>query len=562
MQPLEDDGNAAEASTGLLRFPFHSVLLSVYPILLVFSRNLVHIPFRDTVRSLALSVGLFSFLLLGFRLVLRDWEKAGVLSSLLSSLFYSFGHVANALEGWLHHRGLVFNVSVLAWIWGLAFVALSFLVVQRKLPERTTQFLNLVSGALLVLSLSTILAAGDVDTELTQPERQKLAKLRGQTEAEASLRQVPSSELPDIYYIILDGYVRSDYLEKLYSYDNSSFIDALERRGFYIVSSSHSNYLNTNYSLNTSLNMMYFHELPQRIFNKTKHGLSANHVADFIHDRGYQTVVFDSGTGDTNTQDADIFVAPPTADAERSSGLNAFEQFFLRTTMGVLFFDDHAPNARSERPDSVFIASVNRELSLRRRRIRHALTHLPDYASKDGHYFLFAHIYLPHIPFLYGPDGEELTYHENLNLYWYEVEPENYVEYYTYQIDYLNQAVLDTIDAILRDSKRPVVIVLQSDHGDERFLDRDAPTTLGVSVRSAILNAVYFSDQSYDRLYPTMTPVNTFRIVFNHWFGTDYPLLPDRVLFHEHPLSTGMTEQPDFLDACVHFDVCLPPPPD
>jgi hypothetical protein len=121
--------------------------------------------------------------------------------------------------------------------------------------------------------------------------------------------------------------------------------------------------------------------------------------------------------------------------------------------------------------------------------------------------------------------------------------------------------VLDAIDVILKGSKKPVVIVLQSDHGDEKFLDRDAPTTQGVNVRSAILNVIYFSDQSYHGFYPTMTPVNTFRLVFNHWFGTQYPLLSDRVFFHEDPLSTGINEKPEFVDACAHFGICLPHPP-
>ena len=93
------------------------------------------------------------------------------------------------------------------------------------------------------------------------------------------------------------------------------------------------------------------------------------------------------------------------------------------------------------------------------------------------------------------PEGEELTYHEDLNLYWYEVDPENYIEYYNYQIDYLNRKLLNTIDQILVNSKRPLVIIIQSDHGDERYLDRDAPTKKGINVRSGILNAIYYSDQ-------------------------------------------------------------------
>jgi hypothetical protein len=306
---------------------------------------------------------------------------------------------------------------------------------------------------------------------------------------------------------------------------------------------------------------MYFHEFPDGTFNKANHNLLTNYVGDFLHEHGYRRVVFDSGTGDTNNQDADVFRTPTTTSSEERGALNAFERFFLRTTLGLLLYGDRSPDAGPDMQDNVVRSAVNQELSLRRRRISYALTHLPDYASKDGHYFLFAHIYSPHIPFLYGPDGEELSYHGNLNLYWYEVRPENYIEYYTHQIDYLNQVVLDTIDAILDSTRKPVVIILQSDHGDEKFLDRDAPTTQGVKVRSAILNAFYFSDQSYDGFYPTMTPVNTFRLVFNHWFGTRYPLLSDKVFFHEDPLSTGRNEKPEFVDACAHFGICLPHPP-
>jgi len=528
----------------------------------VYSRNLAHIPFKDITRFLAISIVIFSFFLLVFRFVLRDWEKSGVLSSLLAWLFYSFGHIAYALEKWLHHIGFGFNATVLAWNWLLIFLLLSFLVVRFRLPEKITQFFNIASVTLLAFSIFTIITAADVDSDSSPIEERTLAQLRGDTEAAASLRQVPLSELPDIYYIIFDGYERADYLKELYGYDNSSFINALEQRGFYNVSSSHSNYLNTNYSLNTSLNLMYFHEFPKKIFNKAKFNLLTNYVNNFLQKNGYQTVVFDSGTGATNNQDADIFITPKTTNSDGRSIVNSFEQFFLRTTMGLLFFQDQSMDNGSEQPNDMVRSAVNNELSMHRSRINYAMTHLPDNASKEGHYFLFAHIYLPHIPFLYGPGGEELNYHENPNLYWYELEPENYIEYYNYQIDYLNKAVLDTIDKILMNSEKPVVIILQSDHGDEKYLDRNAPTTQGVSVRSAILNAIYFSDQNYESLYSTMTPVNTFRVVFNHWFGTQYPLLPDKVFFHEHTISTGIIEKPVFFDGCVHFNICLPSTPD
>jgi len=544
-----------------LNFPFHPLLFSIYPILFVYSRNLINIPISDTYRFLGLSAAFFLFLYLGFQIILKDWDKAGMLSSLLASQFYSFGHVYNALETWLHPKDIPFSSSILAWFWVILFLAVSYSITQLDSPQKTTRLLNLVSSLLIVFILVSIWTTADIKSDLTPQEEKTLAELRGQQEAEADKPELSQTALPDIYYVIVDGYVRSDHLEKYYHYDNSNFLDDLKQRGFYILSKSRSNYLNTNYSINSSLNLMYFHQYPRDIFNKTKYNLYTNYVHDFLDEYGYQTVVFDSGTGDTNDQERDIFVSPDTTGTSEKGLLNSFEQFFLRTTMGLLLFRDPSSPGYDPGSDNVVRTIVNRQLDVRRERIRHALNHLPDYASQDSYYFLFSHIYLPHIPFLYGPDGEELRYRENQNLYWYQIEPQNYNEYYAYQIDYLNQAILETIDEILENSSRPVVIILQSDHGDGKYLDRDKPTTKGVEVRSAILNAIYYSDGEYGDLYPSMTPVNTFRVTFNHWFGTQYPIIHDTVYFHEHPLSTGITEKPTFLDSCEHFDVCLPSPP-
>ncbi|MBT4002001.1 MAG: hypothetical protein HOF10_01675 [Chloroflexi bacterium] len=62
---------------------------------------------------------------------------------------------------------------------------------------------------------------------------------------------------PDVYYIILDGYSREDYLNEVLSYDNRPFLNELEGYGFYIANCSQANYSLTRYSLASSLNMEY-----------------------------------------------------------------------------------------------------------------------------------------------------------------------------------------------------------------------------------------------------------------------------------------------------------------
>lgn len=537
----------------LLRFPLYPFTLSIYPIVNLYARNMVYVPVEDTFRVLAISLGFAAFFLVGFRLILRDWRKAGILCSLLLVLFYSFGHIANSLETQGAPTGLIY---LLPWIWLALFLVFSFIFLRARLPEATSQVLNIACAVLIIFPLVSVASTNLVFGRAESEGPEALSRIRGENQAEALMRDLPVEQMPDVYYIVFDGYERADLLREYYNYDNSAFIDELKVRGFYVAEGSRSNYLNTNYSLNTSLNMIYFHDFPTPNLLQSKYNLESNYVTEFLREQGYQIVVFDSGSNDTNGQYADIFVSPDSANTAAEPEINPFELLLARTTLARLYLGEGLPGSNSTAAS--LEAGANRELAKRRERITHAFTHLPDFTSSEGPSYLFAHIFLPHFPFLYGAEGEELQYHENVNFYWYEVAPEDYVEFYNYQIDYLNRVVLIAIDEILAETSNPVVIVLQSDHGDEFFLDWDAPSAEGVDTRSAILNAVYFSDGAQEALYPTITPVNTYRVVLNHWFGTQYPLLADRVFFHEHPVSTPPSRVPDFIDTCTEFNICLP----
>ena len=46
-----------------------------------------------------------------------------------------------------------------------------------------------------------------------------------------------------------------------------------------------------------------------------------------------------------------------------------------------------------------------------------------------------------------------------------------------------------------------------------------------------ILNAYYFPRRDYDNLYEGITPVNTFRVVFDTYFGQSFDILKDRYYF-------------------------------
>jgi hypothetical protein len=47
----------------------------------------------------------------------------------------------------------------------------------------------------------------------------------------------------------------------------------------------------------------------------------------------------------------------------------------------------------------------------------------------------------------------------------------------------------------------------------------------------AILNAYRLPGDGVEKIYPSITPVNSFRVVFDTYFGTSLGLLEDRALF-------------------------------
>ena len=51
--------------------------------------------------------------------------------------------------------------------------------------------------------------------------------------------------------------------------------------------------------------------------------------------------------------------------------------------------------------------------------------------------------------------------------------------------------------------------------------------------RLANLKVIYFPDSNYEDLYEDMTPVNTFRIIFNKYFNENYELHDDRNLWSD-----------------------------
>src|SRR5205814_2225442 len=108
-------------------------------------------------------------------------------------------------------------------------------------------------------------------------------------EKEASSNSIISDALPDIYYIILDGYAHDSTLASAYNYKNNSLTAFLKRNAFYIADSSRTNYMNTSGSLGCSLNFDYAENI------KEERPLYKSEVSKYLKKKGYRIVHLNSG---------------------------------------------------------------------------------------------------------------------------------------------------------------------------------------------------------------------------------------------------------------------------
>jgi hypothetical protein len=195
--------------------------------------------------------------------------------------------------------------------------------------------------------------------------------------------------------------------------------------------------------------------------------------------------------------------------------------------------------ALSAAPQTPAVSSgIAADYDLHRAYLLSAFHHLDSVATLPYPKFVFAHILAPHPPFVFGPNGEAVhpsyPYNEadgSQLLRIGRISREEYKLGYISQLRYINRRVLEAVDAILQQSARPPIIILQGDHGSRMNLDWDSQEKTDLREPFSILNAYFVPPRVRRNLYDSITPVNSFRILLNSLFGAHYPPLPDRSFF-------------------------------
>ncbi len=493
-------------SSFLRSIPYHPLLLALYPVTALLATNIDQVRVSDSMRAYLFSIAGCLLLMIVLRLLLRDWHKSALLGALALLLFFSYGHAYDALKD-VVVLGLKLGrhlVMIPLWI-GILIVGIWWITRRAGNLRSWTAALNVMAVVALIYPIYQI-TSFEFFTKPKLPEEDfALAPADGQPDM-------------DIYYIILDAYGREDTLREFYGFDNAAFEESLEALGFYIAEKSQSNYALSALSLASSLNFDYLSNLEDRgasdRFSERwlKWLVRESKARKAFESLDYQVVSFETGFRFTEIDNADFYYSKKIRD------INGFEAMLIQSTaMRILTaLENYLPD--------FLLPDVRAPFEGHRERILYVLDKLEEVPHLEGPKFVFAHIVSPHSPYVFGANGEPVDQEGIFTLRSQDedVNWEYHVTGYTNQILHINKRIMRVIAQILAQAETPPIIILQADHGGPLTSDEE---------RMAIFNAYYFPDRCKDQLYAEITPVNTFRLILDCYFGGEYELLEDIAYF-------------------------------
>ncbi len=489
--------------------PLHPLLLAAYAVLFLYGQNIGEASPGDIVVPLIASVIGVAVVLAAASLLLRDTARGGLLASALALLFFSYGHVLGAIESSMITSGRLLVV----WAVLGAIAVVVIWRVRRPLATANAR-LNVLAAILVLVALVPVLA-GEIGSATAGP-----------------VAVVPSSPpgaggtTPnrDIYVVIVEDIGSEQIMRERWGLEGGSPFGFLEELGFARIANSHANYGKTGHSLASMFNLDYLDDLAARMgpdsndYGPVYDVLDDHAAGRFLKERGYEYVHIGAWwdpTARSSIADVNLGLETPSD----------FATAFLDTTM--------LP-AITSRLTRFGIRIGTENLEAHELQYQSALTGfaaLESTLERPGLTFVFAHFLVPHDPYVFELDGSF-------------VSPERRADRTPAQL-FIDQSryTMDRVEAFVRealagpDETDPIIVVTTDEGPNPPGYERNPETynweTASVDDQREKLEielGIYTPDRTPAEagIHDGMSLVNTFRGLFDAYFGTAYGQLPDR----------------------------------
>lgn len=448
-------------------------------------------------------------------LLARNAALAGILTTCSLFVFLSYDIFARFFPDSL--------VATAAW--AVVQLLVFFIIVRKKIDSpKVSSALTAVFLCLSILNLySPLVRAFTHEGNTLVDARKEALFAAGAGEKTAAARP--------IYHIYLDALGRGDVLREMYGVDDLDIESELEKLGFYVAKQSLANYNQTDFSLISTINVNYIQEFIPKEKASNRNLLNAfvnSFIFTQLKEQGYRIVVFENGGyGSYLKQAADEYVdANKGASLLQGGGLDYVRLLIKKTMLSAVRFGEQSL------AETLFS-------NQRKNTVLNTLHELGNLGARVGKHYYFIHIISPHPPFVFDENGGDLVDEMAMGImsdgsHYTHGEPEriaNYKKLYARQVRYILKQTLAALKKIQAESPVQPIIILQSDHGPGSEYDVNSKDRSNLRERMSILNAYYFPEAQNPGLYPTISPVNSYRVLFNAYFNTNAPLVEDNAFF-------------------------------
>jgi len=486
-------------------FYWHPFLFALFPMASIYVANASAVEPRSFFLPAFVGLVIALAIYICARLICPDSEKSAVIASWTTAWFFSFGILSKSLDQ-VNHKILGNDSSVhgeyVLLSWGIIWLAVAFWIygIKRSLKS-TNGFLTSMAIALLMISA---LRAGHY--WYLEGRDRPIADSDSWLQPPIELRT--PARPPDIYYLVFDRYAGPETLLQNYELDNSKFFEDLRQRGFSVQQESKANYPRTILSMCSALNLSYLPE-HRRSDNYYAKMIDNHTVGRYLKEVGYKYYHFGNWYQPLRSNNiADEVYATSILPSEFA------ESLYASTPLSKLIRVKHKFD---------FVTNKLKEVA--------------KVANDEKPTFVYAHFLLPHTPYVLNSDGSQLSWAESR----YGDPKASYIK----QLKGTNKLILEMIDSILSNSAVTPIIVLQADEGpylteETRKLDRKQQILTRARIFSAFLLPSDGQESDGRPEVPlSITPVNTFRLIFREYFDSNIDLLSDRIFYWDHADSLG-----------------------